>query len=126
SQTWRACAMARSRKRSAWYHQIPMAAMENSGSHTSSTSRSSRGRTATDAAIMPAPAVERQIDQGDADYFTRSTRTLWLQPCTYISQLPRIIGLIVTSGLSTSGQEYVPDSACFQTWPLSRVNVVWP
>src|SRR5690242_21612316 len=79
-------------------------------------------------AIMPVSAWERQI--GDVGigrrYFTRSTRTLWLQPCTYISQLPRIIGLIVTSGLSTSGHEYAPDSACFQTWPLSSVKVVCP
>lgn len=38
-------------------------------------------------------------------YFTRSTRTLSLQPCTYISQLPSIIGLIVTVGLVVVGQE---------------------
>src|SRR5579885_428819 len=59
-------------------------------------------------------------------YFTRSTRTLSLQPCTYISQLPRIIGLMVTFGLVMVEQELAPDSACRQTWPLFKVNCVLP
>src|SRR5690242_1789792 len=77
---------------------------------------------------MPVSAWERHINKMGIVwcYFTRSTRTLWLQPCTYISQLPRIIGLTVTSGLSMLGQDYAPDSACFQTSPLFRVNTVCP
>src|SRR6185437_3802453 len=128
SHSRRTCAVARSRNRSTWYHDPASAMKTSSGNQTSSTAQSSRvrgGRGSKHHARIGMGKTERGCGIGGC-YFTRSTRRLWLQPCTYISQLPRIMGLIVTSGLSTSGHEYVPDSACFQTWPLSRVNVVWP